>query len=308
MQSRPRPRVRSTARHNSTTAAGLYRIRTPLEHVDSIVVYEDDHGPHDSAAASTESLHEPTTRKTGFPLAAPLNEEEEGADHSVQRSNTEASSSDRTINVAPGAEKQLMRQRQAWCGERNDAQERERIRRVEREDKAGHAVGVLNEKNIEQGGVPDAKTRQWKDDIVSFAPSRHASRQAEIRSQVTFDTIDDPANPKNWPYLRKVMITLLYGTTTMCSTFASSVLSPASPYIQQEFGVGRQVAVLGISLFILGYVFGPLLWSSLSEQYGRKGTILVPVFIFMCLTAGTATAKDLQVRTGCQGRPSPSAC
>lgn len=88
---------------------------------------------------------------------------------------------------------------------------------------------------------------------------------------------------------------MLFGTTTMCSTFASSVFSSASPYISEEFGVGRQVVVLGISLFIAGYILGPLLWSSLSEQYGRKMTILVPVFIFMCFTAATATAKDLQV-------------
>lgn len=112
---------------------------------------------------------------------------------------------------------------------------------------------------------------------------------------MTFDSVDDPANPKNWSYTRKVLITMLFGTTTMCSTFASSVFSSASPYISEQFGVGRQVTVLGISLFIAGYIFGPLLWSSLSEQYGRKGTILVPVFLFMCLTAMTATAKDLQV-------------
>jgi MFS family permease len=92
------------------------------------------------------------------------------------------------------------------------------------------------------------------------------------------------------------LITMLFGTTTMCSTFASSVFSSASPYISEQFKVGRQVTVLGVSLFIAGYIFGPLLWSSLSEQYGRKGTILVPVFLFMCLTAMTATAKDLQVR------------
>jgi DHA1 family multidrug resistance protein-like MFS transporter len=113
--------------------------------------------------------------------------------------------------------------------------------------------------------------------------------------KVTFDSVDDPANPKNWSYTRKVLITMLFGTTTMCSTFASSVFSSASPYISEEFHVGRQVTVLGISLFIAGYIFGPLLWSSLSEQYGRKWTILVPVFLFMCMTAMTATAKDLQV-------------
>ncbi|KAI5453965.1 hypothetical protein NCC49_004960 [Naganishia albida] len=282
----PRQRARSFGRRNSTTTArpstsltrttsGLYRTRTPLEHVDSIVVYEEDHHPHDSPAASTEDLRidgkqQVPSRAGGFPLASPLHEEEEHATEPRLNPDPEVSS-DRTVIVDADADR--VRQRHGWKGERNDAEERERIPR--RPEKAGTSA-VVDEKNVEQGGVPDPRTRKWKDDIV------------------TFDSIDDPANPKNWSYTRKVLITMLFGTTTMCSTFASSVFSSASPYISEQFGVGRQVTVLGISLFIAGYIFGPLLWSSLSEQYGRKGTILVPVFLFMCLTAITATAKDLQ--------------
>jgi hypothetical protein len=71
-------------------------------------------------------------------------------------------------------------------------------------------------------------------------------------SQITFDTRDDPNNPKNFPYLEKVRITMLYGLCTMSATFASSVFSSADRYVQAEFGIGNEVAILGLSLFVLG--------------------------------------------------------
>ena len=41
---------------------------------------------------------------------------------------------------------------------------------------------------------------------------------------VDFDGKDDPYRPVNWPFRKKVITTLLYGLTTMGSTWASSVL------------------------------------------------------------------------------------
>jgi hypothetical protein len=41
---------------------------------------------------------------------------------------------------------------------------------------------------------------------------------------------------------------------------------------------------------------GPLIWAPVSEEYGRRFSILGPVFIFACFTAATAVAKDPQVR------------
>ena len=92
----------------------------------------------------------------------------------------------------------------------------------------------------------------------------------------------------------QVVITMLLGMTTMCSTFASSALSPALPYIAEEYGISREVAVLGISLFVAGYIPGPLLFAPASELYGRKISVLIPMFIFACFAAGTATSENVQ--------------
>lgn len=93
-----------------------------------------------------------------------------------------------------------------------------------------NATNNLN--NAEKGQAISPQDRSWKDDIV------------------TFDSKDDPQNPKNWSYNRKVLTTFLYGSTTMCSTFASSVFSPALPYVATQYGISSEVAVLGISLFV----------------------------------------------------------
>ncbi|KZO98541.1 MFS general substrate transporter [Calocera viscosa TUFC12733] len=111
---------------------------------------------------------------------------------------------------------------------------------------------------------------------------------------VTFDSKTDPSNPKNWSLRRKGMATMLFGMTTMCSTFASSVFSPAVGYVSAEYGTSSEVAILGISLFIAGYIPGPVIWAPVSEIYGRRISVVLPMTIFICLTAGTATAENLQ--------------
>jgi hypothetical protein len=111
---------------------------------------------------------------------------------------------------------------------------------------------------------------------------------------VNFDGPDDPYNPLNWAFKKKVITTVLYGFTTMGSTWASSVYSPAIDQVAGDFQVGTEVSSLGISLLLFGFGVGPLLWAPLSEVYGRKPAVLIPYFLAAVFSFGTATAKDIQ--------------
>ncbi|RYP80127.1 hypothetical protein DL769_002613 [Monosporascus sp. CRB-8-3] len=111
---------------------------------------------------------------------------------------------------------------------------------------------------------------------------------------VDFDGPDDPYRPMNWPTHKKVSTTLLYGLVTMTATWASSAYAAGTQQIAEEFNVGRQVATLGTTLFLLGFGVGPLLWAPLSEVYGRRVAVLTPMFVAICFSFATATAKDLQ--------------
>ena len=66
------------------------------------------------------------------------------------------------------------------------------------------------------------------------------------------------------------------------------------------FGVGEEVSVLGTSLFVLGYAFGPLIWGPFSELKGRKLPILIGMFGFSLFCFAAATAKDLQTLLICR--------
>ncbi|KAL7904626.1 major facilitator superfamily domain-containing protein [Trichoderma velutinum] len=111
---------------------------------------------------------------------------------------------------------------------------------------------------------------------------------------VDFDGPDDPYHPLNWPTHKKVLTTALYGLVTMTATWASSAYSAGTQQVAKEFHVGTQVATLGTTLFLFGFGVGPLLWAPLSEVYGRRIAVMAPMFIAICFSFATATAKDLQ--------------
>lgn len=111
---------------------------------------------------------------------------------------------------------------------------------------------------------------------------------------VDFDGPDDPYHPLNWPTHKKVLTTALYGLVTMTATWASSAYSAGTRQVAKEFHVGTQVATLGTTLFLFGFGIGPLLWAPLSEVYGRRIAVMAPMFIAICFSFGSATAKDFQ--------------
>jgi MFS family permease len=65
----------------------------------------------------------------------------------------------------------------------------------------------------------------------------------------------------------------------------------AIDYIAQEFHITNQERlVLPISLFLIGYVLGPLLYGPLSEQYGRRYPLLIGYFLFLIFLMACALA------------------
>ncbi|KAK8879480.1 bicyclomycin resistance protein [Apiospora arundinis] len=97
----------------------------------------------------------------------------------------------------------------------------------------------------------------------------------------------DPENPKNWNKYYKAFITLQLGLLAMSGSMAASIVAPAEPIVALELGISREVAVLMVALFILGYAFGPVLWAPLSEVYGRRWSMLPAVFAMICFSIGT---------------------
>jgi hypothetical protein len=78
---------------------------------------------------------------------------------------------------------------------------------------------------------------------------------------------NDPGNPMMYPVWKKWSITIAVAFATLAVAFVSSAYSGSIEQIIIEFKCSEEVATLGLSLFVLGFAIGPLLWAPLSELY-----------------------------------------
>ena len=97
----------------------------------------------------------------------------------------------------------------------------------------------------------------------------------------------DNDNPKNWSKARRWYITVVATLLSLNATMASSAPSGALVSIASTFNVSEEVAELNLTLFLLGYATGPLIWAPLSEYFGRCWILYVSfagymAFLFLC--------------------------
>ncbi|UKZ75779.1 hypothetical protein TrVFT333_003473 [Trichoderma virens FT-333] len=88
---------------------------------------------------------------------------------------------------------------------------------------------------------------------------------------VWWDGDDDPHNPYNWPAWRKVLNSVLVSSLSFITPLASSMFAPGVPDLMQEFHTtSQELAAFCVSVYVLGFAAGPMLFAPLSELYGRS--------------------------------------
>lgn len=111
---------------------------------------------------------------------------------------------------------------------------------------------------------------------------------------VDWYTTDDPSNPYNWSNRRRLLISLIIGFYTFVVYMSSAIYTTAEPQIRERFGVSAAKASLGLSIYVLGYGIGPLIFSPLSEipRIGRSPVYIVTMFLFVILSIPTALVNN----------------
>ena len=121
-----------------------------------------------------------------------------------------------------------------------------------------------------------------------------AGKQVERSNLVTWSGPDDSLNPKNLPTRRKWAIALATGLVTFTTSFGSSVFSATVYAAGDEFNASPEVMFLGLSLYVLGFGFGPLLWGPMSELYGRTKPMWLGMLGFCFFQVPWGLARNLE--------------
>ncbi|KAJ5908001.1 MFS general substrate transporter [Penicillium taxi] len=103
---------------------------------------------------------------------------------------------------------------------------------------------------------------------------------------------NDPRNPMRFKQLTKWTITMLVALAALAVSLDSSAYTGGVFEIEEEFQISTEVATLGVSLFVLGFAIGPLLWAPLSELFGRQVLFTTTYFALTAFNCGAAGAQN----------------
>ncbi|KAI0053811.1 multidrug resistance protein 4 [Auriscalpium vulgare] len=103
----------------------------------------------------------------------------------------------------------------------------------------------------------------------------------------------DPENPRNWSSRKKWTMTAIVSAYNFVPPLASSMMAPALPQIAEHFNITSQTVVsLTLSIFLLSFAIGPLLFAPLSEVYGRTWVLHGGNLAFLAFSLGCAYSKN----------------
>lgn len=111
---------------------------------------------------------------------------------------------------------------------------------------------------------------------------------------VEWYTTDDPANPQNWSDKKRFLVSLIICLYTFVVYTGSAIYTSSEEGVIQKWGLRPVDASLPLSLYVLAYGMGPLIWSPLSEipAIGRSPIYALTMAIFTIISLPTALVDN----------------
>ncbi|THY01232.1 MFS transporter [Aureobasidium pullulans] len=104
---------------------------------------------------------------------------------------------------------------------------------------------------------------------------------------------EDAGNPLNWSKGFKWTVTMTVAMTCFATAFASSAFSGTLRELVYGFHASTELITAGVSLFVLGFALGPLVWAPLSESVGRQYVFFSTFAAFTAFLAGCAGVNTI---------------
>lgn len=104
----------------------------------------------------------------------------------------------------------------------------------------------------------------------------------------------DEENPQNWSSGKKLVVVAIIFFYTFVAYVSSAIYTPSIGGVIERFGVSITAASLALSLYVLGYGSGPMIFSPLSElaSIGRNPPYVITFALFVILAVPTALVDD----------------
>ncbi|ORY22829.1 putative polyamine transporter [Naematelia encephala] len=171
-----------------------------------------------------------------------------------------------------------------------------------------HAVANVENGHLKQTNKVETSAQEHVDEfnlskeVRDVLAANHAivyERDAEGNYLIK-GTRGDPASPRSWPNWKRYAVVGLASWLNNLVCICVSGYSTGVEQMQEELGFGSELGTLGLSLYILGFAFGPMFLAPLSEYWGRRPVYLVSWTIFCIFQIPLALAKNLATVLVCR--------
>ena len=143
----------------------------------------------------------------------------------------------------------------------------------------------------------EADMREYTEETPSgILPKRTITvetNKSQDYNLVTFK-LNDPKNPKNWSKAYKWYCTMVVAFTCFTVALASSIITADLSGPESAFHISHELALLPVTVFVIGFGVGPLVFAPLSELFGRKPVYtitlgLAVIFVIPCALSTNIT-------------------
>ncbi|KAK5121270.1 hypothetical protein LTR85_005436 [Meristemomyces frigidus] len=110
---------------------------------------------------------------------------------------------------------------------------------------------------------------------------------------VGYEGDDDPQDPHNWSFAKRIPCTLLIAGIGCVVGIASAIDSSAVQQASNEFHVAEVVESMATGLFLIGFGCGSLFAGPISETVGRNPVYISTLVIYMIFVMASALSPNI---------------
>jgi MFS family permease len=144
-----------------------------------------------------------------------------------------------------------------------------------------------SEKDFEKGAPPGSTLCEDDTEVPGGG-------EEEDPNIVRWDGPDDPQNLLNWPSAKKWGTVAIVSAITFLAPLASSMFAPGVPKVMETFhSTNSMLSGFMVSVYVLGFAFGPMIIAPLSEMYGRLPLYHSCNVLFIIFTIAAAVSSSM---------------
>ncbi|ORX34129.1 putative transporter [Kockovaella imperatae] len=104
---------------------------------------------------------------------------------------------------------------------------------------------------------------------------------------------NDPEDPQRWSQSYKWFNIGVAAIATLAVALSSSAYTGGIPDLIRQFHASDELLIAGVSLFVVGFAFGPLMWAPMSEVFGRRIVFIISLGLMTVWQAVTPASPNI---------------